>query len=134
MIDIFKRKTQKINANNINKAPEEVIEYVVTLDKNNFNEFINKYPLSVIDFWAPWCVPCRELTPRFRRLLKIYGGKVAFGKINIQKNPDIAKKYRILAIPHIIFFSFGNKISSLSGLKSINKMKNEIEAHYKRLG
>ena len=106
MIDIFKRKTKKIDDKNTQKTSKEIIEYIITLDNKNFNEFINNYPLSVIDFWAPWCAPCRDLVPRFRRLSKIYKGKVAFGKLDIQKNPDIAKKYKIFAIPNISFFSF----------------------------
>jgi len=133
MIDIFKRKTKKIDDKNTQKTSKEIIEYIITLDNKNFNEFINNYPLSVIDFWAPWCAPCRDLVPRFRRLSKIYKGKVAFGKLDIQKNPDIAKKYKIFAIPHISFFSFGNKISSLSGLRTINEMKNEIDANLKKI-
>jgi len=133
MIYFLNRKTKKKNANNSNKIADGIIEYIVTLNDKGFNEFINKYNLSVLDFWAPWCAPCRELTPRFRRLSKIFKGKVAFGKLDIQKYPDIAKKYRILSIPHIIFFNFGKKIASLSGLKSTGEMKNEIEAYLKRL-
>lgn len=131
---IFKRKAKKIKENNSKKATEEVIDHIVTLDDKNFNEFIDKYPLSVVDFWALWCVPCRELTPRFRRLSKIYKGKVAFGKIDTQKHPEIAKKYKILTIPHIIIFSFGKKISSLSGLKSVGDLKKEIDACFKKVG
>jgi thioredoxin 1 len=129
---IFKRKTN--NENNSKKINEEVIDQIVTLDNKNFNQFIDKYSLSVVDFWAPWCIPCRELTPRFRRLLKIYRGQVAFGKLDTQKYPDIAKKYKILAIPHIKFFSFGKKISSLTGLKSVGDLKKEIDACNKKVG
>jgi thioredoxin 1 len=132
-MDIFKRKAKKINENNTKKTPVEVIEHIVTLDNKNFNEFIDKYPLSVVDFWAPWCAPCRELTPRFRRLLKIYKGKVAFGKIDIQKYPEVSKKYKILAIPHIIFFSFGKKITRVSGLRSVGDMKDEIDSCFKKI-
>jgi thioredoxin 1 len=130
---LFKSKIKKTKDNNSKKSTEKVIDHILKLDDNNFNEFINKYSLSVVDFWAPWCAPCRELTPRFRRLSKIYKEKVAFGKLDIQKYPDIAKKYKILTIPHIIFFSFGKQISSLSGLRSIGDMKNEIDACYKKL-
>ena len=133
-IKIFKsKKNKKDSIENIHPI-EKVNSYVETLDKKNFDVFISKYPLSVVDFWAPWCAPCKELVPRFRRLLKIYDGKVAFGKLDIQNNPDIAQKYRILGIPHVIFFSFGKKITSLSGLKSINKMKEKIDNCYKKIG
>lgn len=131
---IFKRKKKhEILNKNIN-TKVKINPYVETLDKNNFNDFISKYPLSVVDFWAPWCAPCKELVPRFRRLLKIYNGKVAFGKLDIQKNPDIANNFRIFSIPHIIFFSFGKKIISLSGLRTVGDLKDNIDAIYKKIG
>jgi thioredoxin 1 len=134
MIDIFKRKTKKIYSNNSNRVADEIVEYIVTLNNKDFNKFINKYYLSIVDFWAPWCAPCREMGPRFRRLSKIYKEKAAFGKLDTQKYPEIAKKYKILTIPHIVFFSFGKKISSLSGLRSIGDLKNEIDTCYKKVG
>lgn len=102
-------------------------DHVVTLEKNNFKKFIEKYPLSIIDFWAPWCAPCREMAPRLRRLSKIYKGKVAFGKLDTQKNQDIAKKYKIMGIPHLIFFRFGKKVTSITGVKSVGAVKNVID-------
>ena len=124
---IFNRKIKKNNPKISVKTSVEIVENIVTLDNNNFTEFIDKYSLSVVDFWAPWCIPCKELTPRFRRLLSMYKGKVAFGKLDTQKYPDIAKKFRIISIPHIIFFNYGKKVSSLTGLKTIGEMKKEIE-------
>ena len=130
---IFNRKKKHEILNKNIYTEIKINPYVVTLNKNNFNDFISKYPLSVVDFWAPWCAPCKELVPRFRRLLKIYNGKVAFGKLDIQKYPDIANKFRIFSIPHIIFFSFGKKISSLSGLSTVGDLKDKIDAIYKKI-
>ena len=130
---IFKKNIKKKNQKISVKSYEEIVENIVTLDNNNFTEFIDKYPFTVVDFWAPWCAPCKQLTPRFRRLLSIYKGKVAFGKIDTQKYPDIAKKYRILSIPHIILFNYGKKVSSLTGLKTVGEMKKEIDTYLKKL-
>ena len=82
-------------------------QHVETLCNSNFDDFIIKYPLSVIDFWAPWCNPCKTMLPRLRRLERIYHGKVAFGRLNTQHEKIIAKKYDIMGIPHFCFFHYG---------------------------
>jgi thioredoxin 1 len=102
-------------------------DHVITLDSKNFNVFIEKYPLSVVDFWASWCAPCKAMAPRLRRLSKIYKGKVAFGKIDTQKNQDIAKNYKIQSIPHLVVFNNGKKALSITGLRSVGNLKKTIE-------
>jgi len=106
-------------------------DYVITLETKNFNNFIQKYPLSVVDFWASWCAPCKVMAPRLRRLSKIYKGKVAFGKIDIQKNQDIARQYKISGIPHLVVFKNGKKTSSLTGVKSVGDIKDAIDVFLK---
>lgn len=107
-------------------------DYIVTLNEKNIKEFITKYPISIVDFWASWCVPCREMAPRLRRLSKIYKGKIAFGKLNIQNNKEIATQYKIMGIPHLAFFKEGKKISSIVGLKSTGDLKDAIDAFLKK--
>jgi len=102
-------------------------DHVLTLGGNNFNEFIKNYPLSIVDFWAPWCAPCKTMAPRLRRLSKIYKGKVAFGKLDTQKYPNIAKQYKIMGIPHLIFFRNGKNVTSITGVRSVGYIKNVIE-------
>ena len=102
-------------------------QHVLTLDQTNFNEFIKKYPLSLIDFWAPWCNPCKTMLPRLRRIERIYQGKIAIGRINIQQNNEISKKYDIMSIPYYGFFKYGKKIGEATGEKSISQMKKLIE-------
>ena len=124
---LFKRDQKVCNSNPRGFSASDWLDYVVTLEGNNFNKFIEKYPLSVVDFWAPWCAPCRAMAPRLRRLSKIYKGKVAFGKIDTQKNQGIAKKYKIMGIPHLMFFRFGKKVTSITGVKSVGAIKNVID-------
>ena len=126
-LGIFKRKQR--NRDTDQKAPsvEEWPDHVITLERKNFNEFIQKYPLSIVDFWAPWCAPCRAIAPRIRRLAKIYKGKVAFGRFNTAKNEDIAKQYRIMGIPHLGVFRYGKKVTSLTGLRSVGDIKDTID-------
>ena len=124
---IFKKKKNESEINREDSLVNKWPDHVVTLDGNNFDEFIQKYPLSVVDFWAPWCAPCKTMAPRMRRLSSIYKGKVAFGKLDTQKNQNIAKQYKIMGIPHFMFFKYGEKVSSMTGVKSVGKIKKEIE-------
>ena len=132
-IGIFKRKQKGRDSNQKDPSVDEWPDYVVTLEGKNFNEFIQKYPLSMVDFWAPWCAPCRVIVPRIRRLSKIYKGKVAFGRLNTQKNEDIAKQYHIMGIPHLVFFRYGKKVTSITGVRSISDFKDEIDGLLKKL-
>jgi thioredoxin 1 len=125
-LGLFKRKVLRDpdhKGSSVDKWPD----YAVTLNGKNFNEFIQKYPLSLVDFWAPWCAPCRTMAPRLRRLSKIYKGKVAFGKLDTQANEDIAKKYKIMGIPHLMFFRYGKKVSTVTGVRSVGDLKDIID-------
>ena len=113
---------KKSNCNNIDYP-----NHIKILNKNNFNDFINHYPLTVIDFWAPWCKPCKDMSPRMRRLSILYKGKLAFGKIDISKYNEISKQYKIMSIPNLIFFRSGKKIKSITGLRNISEIKEIIE-------
>ena len=108
-------------------------DHIVTLNKKNIKEFINKYSLSIVDFWASWCAPCREMSPRLRRLSKIYNGKIAFGKLNIQNNKEVASQYHIIGIPHLVFFKNGKRINSIVGVKSTGDLKDTIDALLKKI-
>ena len=126
VLGLFKRKVlhdPDRKASSVEKWPD----YVVTLNVKNFHEFIKKYPLSLVDFWAPWCAPCRTMSPRLRRLSKIYKGNVAFGKLDTQANEDIAKKYKIMGIPHLMFFRYGKKVAEMTGVKSVGDIKDTID-------
>ena len=103
MIELFKTKK---NSKEKPIQPDEWPKHVETLNHASFDKFINKYPLSVIDFWAPWCKPCKTMLPRLRRLERLYVGKVAFGRVDTQIEKDIAKKYNIMGIPHFGFFHY----------------------------
>lgn len=117
-----KNKKQKESINT-----DEWPKHVVSLDKSSFNNFIKKYPLSVIDFWAPWCSPCKTMLPRLRRLERLYSGKVAFGRVNTQKERMISEEQKILGIPHFCFYNYGKKVGDITGMKSVGDMKKIID-------
>ena len=72
------------------------------------------------------------MLPRLRKLSKIYKGKVAFGRLNTQENQDIAKRYRITSIPYLIVFSYGKKVTALTGVKSVGDIKTVIDRLLKK--
>ena len=109
-------------------------KHVLTLDGKSFDDFINAYALSVVDFWAPWCKPCQTMLPRLRRVERIYTGKVAFGRLNTQNERAIAQEYDIMSIPHFGFFHYGKKVGSVTGLKSVGDLKDSIDHYLSKYG
>ena len=82
----------------------------------------------VIDFWAPWCGPCRALAPTVEELSKEYEGKIKFLKINTDDSPIEASKLRITSIPTLVFFKSGKPVDQLIGVHPKPEIKKKIEA------
>src|SRR5512137_830920 len=87
----------------------------VPIGDSSFDEFVKKYPKVVVDCWAPWCGPCRMLSPTVEAMAKDYKGKVVFGKINTDDNFRVSSKYRIMSIPTLLFFKDGKLVDQMIG-------------------
>ncbi|MEC4683787.1 MAG: thioredoxin [Nitrospirota bacterium] len=83
--------------------------------------------IIMVDFWAPWCGPCRMVAPIVDELAEEYKGKVSFMKINTDDNPDIAVRYQVMGIPTLIFFQDGKVVTKLVGAQSKKTFKEKIE-------
>ena len=80
---------------------------VIELTESNWEKHVTSGALVVADFWAPWCGPCRQLSPTIERIANEYKDqkdKVTVGKLNVDENPNIAVKYDVMTIPRILFF------------------------------
>lgn len=81
-------------------------------------EVLDKKGVTVIDFWAEWCGPCRAITPIIEKLSAEYEGKAQVGKVNVDHNPEISFKYGIRSIPTIVILKDGQEVKRHVGLTS----------------
>ncbi|HMQ50312.1 MAG TPA: thioredoxin [Saprospiraceae bacterium] len=95
----------------------------------NFNETaLKEGQVSVVDFWAEWCGPCRMIGPIIEELHKEYDGKVLVGKVNVDENPNISMKYGIRSIPTILILKDGEVVDKQVGVTSKQILAKKIEA------
>ena len=81
----------------------------------------------LVDFWAPWCGPCRMMGPMVEELSKEYDGKAKVCKLNTDDNPVSASTYKITAIPSIIFFKDGKAAAQLVGMQPKSELKKQLD-------
>lgn len=98
-------------------------------DSNFQLEVLDTNKLSVIDFWAEWCGPCRAIGPVIEELSKEYDGKVNIGKVNVDNNPQLSINYGITSIPAILFIKDGQVVDKLVGAQPKGNFVKKIEAH-----
>ncbi len=102
----------------------------VELTDANFQEkVLNSDKLSVIDFWAEWCGPCRAIGPIIEELSKEYSEKINVGKVNVDHNPQLSVNYGITSIPAILFLKDGKVIDKLIGAQPKGNFVKKIEQH-----
>ena len=103
-------------------------ENVIHVGKDNFQkEVIDSAIPVIVDFWAPWCGPCKFLAPVFEELAGEYAGKVKFAKLNTDESQELAIQYGIFGIPTLKVFSGGKEIDTMSGAAPKDYLKDFIE-------
>jgi|SRR3990167_11117975 len=96
-------------------------------DQNFQDEVIKSDTPALVDFWAPWCAPCRMVSPIIEELAKEYEEKLKVGKVNVDENPNSASQFGIMSIPSILIFKKGQPVKTMIGAQSKENYKKAIE-------
>ncbi len=100
----------------------------VEIEEAKFDETVLKAEMpALVDFWAPWCGPCRMVAPIVDELANEYDGKVGFFKLNVDNNPKVAGKYGVMSIPTLILFKNGAPVTNIVGFRPKAELKKSLD-------
>jgi thioredoxin 1 len=105
------------------------IDKPIIVSDRNFDQTIKTYPLIVVDCWAAWCAPCRAIAPIVEQLAKDYKGKVVFGKLNVDENPETQNQFGIMAIPTLLVMKDGKEIDRIVGALPKNQLETKVNTY-----
>ncbi len=105
---------------------DNVLEFT---DANFQADVISSETPVLVDFWAPWCGPCKMLIPTIEELGADYAGKAKIGKINTDENPQAATEYQVSAIPTVMLFKGGEVVERFVGVTPKDKFTASIDSH-----
>ncbi len=101
---------------------------IIEIDDDSFeNKVLKSDKPVVVDFWAPWCGPCKAIAPTVEALEKEYGDKMTFVKVNVDENPIAPSKFGVQAIPTLIFFKNGEIADQITGMVAKEKLEETIK-------
>ena len=102
---------------------------IVEIEDNSFDaEVLQSDKPVLVDFWAPWCGPCKAIGPVVEELSNAFGDKVKFAKCNVDDNPLTPGKYGIKAIPTLIFFKGGDVVEQITGMVAKSKIEDALNS------
>ncbi len=103
------------------------IDKPIQVSDSDFSDFIKKHPAVVIDAYADWCGPCKMMAPVIDELAREFAGKAAFGKLDVDANPQTAAQFGIMSIPTVLFFKKGGHVDTAVGFGGKEPLKKKIE-------
>jgi thioredoxin 1 len=111
------------------KPNENLYSKPILLTDTNFTSEVTKAKLLVVDFWAPWCGPCKMVGPLIEELATEYAGKVVFGKMNVDENQMVPRSFGIQGIPTLMIFKNGKAIDTLVGAYPKSQIESKFRPH-----
>jgi thioredoxin 1 len=102
-------------------------EHIKELNETNFKETISE-GVTLVDFWAQWCVPCRMLDPVLKKIAEKIEDKAKICKLNIDENPEISIEYKVMTIPAIFIYKDGKVVNQLFGVRSEKELVADINS------
>ena len=130
--EIKRRKLEKLKMKYMNggkKMEENSPDVPLKVTDADIETNIEKYPLMVVDCWAPWCGPCRMIGPIIEELAKEMQGKIVFGKLNVDENRETSMKYGIMSIPALLVFKNGNLVDNIIGAMPKEMLLGRLSPH-----
>lgn len=104
-------------------------ENIANLDSSSFSTTISSEQPVLIDFWAPWCGPCKAIAPILEEIATELDGKLTIGKVNVDENEAISAEYGVRAIPTLLLFKGGSVVEQIVGMTSKDSLLEKINAH-----
>ena len=126
---IKQKKLAELQKEATTKAMMSALTEPIVLTDSNFASEVKKYPLMIVDFWAPWCGPCRMVSPIIEQLAREYSGRVAFGKVNVDENQRIAGSFGIQSIPTLMIFKGGRAVDVMIGAMPKAQIEMKLKQH-----
>lgn len=102
---------------------------IVNVSDQTFKAEVEGQGTVLVDFWAPWCGPCKMIAPVLEELDKEIGDKLKIAKVNVDDNPDSAGRFGVMSIPTLIVFKDGQPVDKIIGFQSKDALKNVVNRH-----
>jgi thioredoxin 1 len=104
-------------------------EHTLTFTDDSFSsDVLDADQPVLVDFWAPWCGPCRALTPTINDLAETYAGRVKVGKVNVDDNPEVAQQYGVRSIPTLLIIQDGDVVEQIVGAVPKEQLAKKLDA------
>lgn len=129
MREMFKRSVLEEKLEISREQRGSALNKPVKVTDTTFKETIQNHSIVVVDCWAPWCAPCRMVTPIMDALALDYAGKILFGKLNVDENRAVAIEYQIMSIPTLLVFKNGKLVDRIIGAQPRQMLEPKLSRH-----